>query len=259
MAYVRRRTRFRRRKTIRRMVADAKNQRFKRRVLAIAKQPVETKSFPDFTDIPTIVLATGYAVGPQWAIRQNIFAGIPRADSAATKSEHEVIGNQMEARGFWIRVNVLSHRGINSDLFGLDLRLTVYSMADWTGTTGGVQNVVASDEIFDPDYAVNSYFTAYPFNMQRINVLKSKKFSMNFNGNNGNVSREFRMWVPLRGRKTARDEESTLVNSNFGELKGRNYWWLLEFYMPGVPEQLNSRFTDRIFGNIQTRVYFKDA
>lgn len=261
MAFRRRTTRRRytRRNPIRRMVAKAKARRFERRVLAIAQKPVETKSFPRIYDLPFTVDNSGYAVGPQWAIRGMVFREIPRADSTLTKSEHEVIGNEFQARGFWISVNVLSDVTINPNKLGLDCRLTVYSIADVEQGIPIIQSVLGNDYVFDPDYGVSNYMTAKPFNMQVLNILKSVKFSMNFNGSNGNVSREKRLWVPIRGRKICRDEEPTITNGTVGFLKGRNYFWLLELFMPGVPTDIGQQFTDRIYGNIQTRVYFKDA
>lgn len=259
MAFRNRRRTFRRRRNpIGRMVAKAKNARFERRVKAIAQLPVETKSWTRQYDLRGTIQGAGYSVGNSFMIRSNIFREIPRADTAMMKNEKEVIGNQLEARGFWIRVNVLGSVVNNPARLGIDWRVTVYSTNNLDEGAPLIEPVFNDDSIFDPDYR-SSYATAYRFNTQDVNILASKKFSANFLGGNGNFSREVKLWVPIRGRKTARAEETVLAQSNFGFLKGRNYYWLLEGIAMGVNEAQPNAFTDTFFGNIETRVYFKDA
>lgn len=242
---------------IRRMVSNAKHQQFKNAVLAIAKEPVETKHFPRYYDWNVTVVGSGYATGPGWAIRGHCFREIPRADSAITKTVHEVIGDELESRGFWIRVNLRSDVNANTQKLALDCRLTVYSMADVPAGMPIIEGVLTNDYIYDPD--LPTYQTAARFNTDVIHVLKSKKFQVGFTGSNGNVSREVKLWVPITGRKTAREEESTLSSSTFGFLKGRQYFWLLEMYCQGQTSGIGEGFTSKFTGDIQTKIYFKDA
>lgn len=241
------------------MVAKAKNARFERRVLAIARQDHETKAFTRFYNLKSAILETGYAVGNGWMFRGNIFREIPRADSAAVKSEKEVIGNELEARGFWIYVTLLSDSSINPNRFAIDMRLTVYSTNDVNDGAPFLESVFATDQIFDPDLQ-STYPTAYKFNMQNVNVLKTRRFNGVFQGNNGSYSKEVRMWVPIKGKKISREEESIVgLADTFGFLKGRNYYWLVEVIGFGVNPGEPNALPNILNGTIETKVYFKDA
>lgn len=226
-----------------------------RAIKAISQQPVETKSFPQSFDYYSFLTTESYDPSiwqDKFAVRQNIFAVIPRADSTATKTEQEVIGNELMARGFWIRVNVSAAVAPGSGHYGTNFRLTVYSIADVVDDQDTVA-VTATDNIYDPDYTV-ARVTQQPFNTQRINVLKSHRWEARFDGNEDNYSTEHKMWIRLSGKKKSVTEEGLISSTKFGQLKGRNYYWLLEIYQPGA-----SDIRTGIAGSIDTRVYFKDA
>lgn len=222
--------------------------------MAIAQKPVETKYWPRSLNYSTYLNTNGYvAPSDAFAIRSNIFAVIPRADATGVKTENEVIGNELMARGFWITININAAVSPTAGHYGTQFRLTVYSIADQRPTAPTNEAVAANDQVFDPDYP-QSAFTQKPFNMQYINVLKSHRWESRFDGNEDNYQSEHRMWVPIRGKKIAANEESLIVSSNFGELKGRNYYWMMEIYAPGA-----SNLTTGVAGSIDMKVYFKDA
>lgn len=223
--------------------------------MAISQKPVETKNYVYSASYTQFLLDNGYlSPSDNVAFRSNIFASIPHADSAFVKTEHEVIGNELMARGFWMRVSLSSAVAPTAGHYGANFRLTVYSIADVDTTAPTFELVGPADRIYDPDFNVGPYTTDRPFNMQQINVLKTHSWEARFDGNEDNYQTEHRMWVPIMGRKVARNEESSTVSSNFGPLKGRNYYWLLEIYAPG-----QSDLRAGVTGAIMTKVYFKDA
>nr|QTZ83210.1 MAG: capsid protein [Emberiza rustica CRESS-DNA-virus sp.] len=248
---------FNRRRTIRRRRARRPvfGKRATKAIVAISQRPVETKKWPRSYAWGATILLSGYTAGSSMAMRSNIFRELPRADSTLTKTENEVIGNELMARGFWIKVNLQGAVVPGGNHYGVQIRLTVYSIADRLPDAAPlIEGVAASDPIFDQDFG-QTQLTMRPFNMQNIRVLKSKRWDAQYQGNSDNFTSERKMWVPITGRKIASQEEPTVGTSSvFGYLKGRNYYWLLEAYSPGVTT-LNSTFT----GDIETQVYFKDA
>lgn len=249
MAFHRRRT-FRRRRARRPIFGK----RAAKAIMAISQKPVETKCFTRSLNYSTYLNTNGYvAPADSFAIRSNIFSGIPRADSVSVKTENEVIGNELMARGFWIRVNLNAAVSPTAGHYGTQFRLTVYSIADQRLTAPYNEVVSASDSVFDSDF-VQAALTQKPFNMQYVNVLKSHRWEARFDGNEDNFQSEHRMWVPIRGKKISTLEEGILASSVFGDLKGRNYYWMLEIYTPGA-----SNLTTGVAGSIDSKVYFKDA
>lgn len=247
---------FRRRRTYRRRRARRPvfGKRATKAIMAISQRPVETKSYTYSASYSAFLLSAGY-VAPldNFTIRSNIFSPIPHADSALTKTEKEVIGNELMARGFWIRVSLASAVSPTAGHYGVQFRLTVYSIADVEVTAPLYEVVGLGDPVFDQDFG-NAYVTDRPFNNQYINVLKSHRWEARFDGNEDNYTTEHKLWVPITGRKIGRGEESTTVSSTLGPLKGRNYFWMLEVYAPG-----QSDLRAGVTGSIMTKVYFKDA
>lgn len=249
---------YRRRRTVRRRRARRPvfGKRATKAIMAISQRPVETKKWPRSYAWTTTLVNSGYIAGTQFAYRSNIFREIPRADSVGTKTENEVIGNELMARGFWMKVNVQSSAGSGTTHSGIQMRLTVYSIADRIPTSSPlIEGVSLTDAtIYDNDFTQPPH-TLKPFNMQSIRVLKSIRWDAEFKGNSDNFTSERKLWVPIRGKKIAAEEEPTVgTTSVFGILKGRNYYWLLEMFAPGV-SNLGTQFT----GNVDTQVYFKDA
>lgn len=225
-----------------------------RAIMAISQKPVETKKWPRSYAWQTTLVNSGYVSGATWAYRSNIFREIPRADTALTKTENEVIGNELMARGFWIKVFIQSSAGSGTTHSGVQIRLTVYSVADrYPSSAPLIEGVSTSDAVFDQDFT-QSILTMRSFNTQNIRVLKSMRWDAQFQGNSDNFTSEKKMWVPITGKKTSSEDESTVLTTTFGYLKGRNYYWLLEIFAPGV-SNLGTQFT----GNVDTQLYFKDA
>lgn len=225
-----------------------------RAIMAIAQKPVETKAWPYSVSWFNLLNSNGYVAGTDnWAVRSNIFSEIPRADSTLTKSEQEVIGNEIDARGFWIFLQLASAVAPGTGHYAFQFRLTVYSIADVNATAPTIETVPSSDIIYDADFFATQV-TTQRFNTQAINVLKSHRWEARYDGNEDNFNMEHRMYVPITGRKIGRGEEGIVSSSTLGPLKGRNYYWLLEVYAPGASSLISTTQ-----GSLNTKVYFKDA
>lgn len=220
-----------------------------RAIKAIAQQPVETKTSVVSADFDTFLSNAGYTGGALYAVRGNVFSGMARADTTTVQSEHEVIGNEFMARGFkW-----------NLDLYAatpgvLKVRFTCYSYADYTPGLPLYTPVLNTDEVLDPEFPVQNLTpTEYRYNPQRVNILKRKTWTFGAGGSSGFVA-NMKVWVPIKGRKISAEEEGAILATTIGRLKGRNYYWVVEFLGPSF-----SNLSTSVNGAISTQVYFKDA
>lgn len=219
-----------------------------RAIRAIAMGPVETKKF--YRD--TVTLApdpTNNSFGSLF----NIFDILPKGDT--NDSENTVIGNKFNCRGvkFWVN----SQNVADTEVV---YRLTVFSCNNFYGTGGpsintGIQILANNPDFYETEVVMPQVHNRY--NTQRLNVLKSKTWSLkkSFSGQAGEDS-WITMWVPITGIKTSEKEEGTAGGTTVGELKGKNYYFLLEvhyttFAVTPVPWQNTAV-------NVAYCIYFKD-
>lgn len=218
-----------------------------RAIKAISQIPVETKSYPKRDDFQTVLASSGYlGSGDSWLIRRNIFSDIPRADNTITKGEQSFIGNEVQCRGFRIQINLYTY---NATALGLDtvFRFSVYHENAYAG---GLSTLSTSNYIFDQDQ--NTTPTWLFWNPQIAKVIYRRTFSLSqMTQVNRMVNKKF--WIPLRKKVVSAEEESNVVNSFMGKIKGEQYYWVLEMLQAGASSLTN------IAGNIGSRVYFKDA
>lgn len=217
--------------------------------MAISQRPVETKTSVISTDFDTFLTNAGYTGGSLYAVRGNVFSQMARADTVSTQSEHEVIGNEFQSRGFkW-----------NLDLYAatagvFKVRFTCYSYNEFTPGLPIYNPVNNTDPVLDPEFPVQNLTpTEYRYNPQRINILKQKTWTFGAGGSTGFVA-NMKVWVPITGRKISREEEGAVLATTIGGLKGKNYYWIVEFLAPLFPN-----ISTAVNGAISTQVYFKDA
>lgn len=242
---------YRRRRTIRRRRARRPvfGKRATRAIVAISQRPVETKTFTISADFDTFLSGAGYTSGSSYAIRGNIFGPIPRADTAGVQSEHEVIGNEFMSRGFrW-----------NLDLFSgspgiLRVRFTCYSYNTYVPGLPLFNPVANTDDVLDPEFPVqNLTATEYRWNPQRVNILKQRTWTLGGGGSQGYAA-NLKVWVPIKGRKISAQEEGTVLATTINQLKGKQYFWVVELLVPGI-----ANISTNVNGALGTTVYFKDA
>lgn len=243
MAYHRRRT-YRRRS--RRPIFGKKATRA---IMAISQKPVETKTSTISGDFDTFLTNAGYLGGSLFAARGNVFSNIARADTASVQSEHEVIGNEFMSRGFRWNLDLYSNTaGI------LKVRFTCYSYTSYTPGLPIYNPVTSSDDVLDPEFPVQNLTpTEYRYNPQRVNILKRKTWTFGAGGSAGFVA-NMKVWVPITGRKISAEEEGAVLATTINRLKGRNYYWVVEFLAPSY-----TNISSSVNGAISTTVYFKDA
>nr|QQL09568.1 capsid protein [Marmot associated feces virus 2] len=216
MAYRRKRTMGRRRS--RRPVFGKKATKA---IMAISQRPVETKTYTISADFDTFMAGAGYTGGNNYAIRGNIFAPIARADTPLIQSEHEVIGNELMARGFRWNLDLYSNvAGV------FKVRFTCYSYTSFTPGLPLFNPVSNTDDVLDPEFPVqNLIATEFRYNPQRVNILKQKTWVFGAGGSSGFIG-NMKVWVPIKGKKISAEEEGTVLSTTFNRLKGRNYYWV---------------------------------
>lgn len=213
-------------------------------IRAIALGPVETKKF--------WYAATGYSAtgtNQDYGRYYNLFHNIPKADvSAVGDSEESVIGNQFMSRGVKIFI-----QSTNTSDYEVIFRATVLSDSTFFGTTLGGGSLVSSDAWYEQD--ISQVLPRKRYNTQNVNVLQSKVWSSKKQyATQGPDECFIEMWVPITGKKTSEAESET--NTIVGQLKGRQYYLLLEQYIAGAPATPpNSSISVYPYWV----VYFKDA
>lgn len=218
--------------------------------MAISQKPVETKTYTISADFDTFLTSAGFSGGTFYAARGNVFAPLARADTALVQSEHEVIGNEFQARGFRWNLDLYSNT-----VGSVKVRFTCYSYTAYTAGLPLFVPVTNSDDVLDPEFPVQNLTpTEYRYNPQRIHILKQKTWTFGAGGTQGFIG-NMKVWVPIKGRKISMDEEGTVTSTSIGRLKGRNYYWIVEILAVGAYTNLSTS----INGALGTTVYFKDA
>jgi len=217
-----------------------------RAIKSIAQQPVETKIFPLRGDFSSFLNNAGYISGASWNIRQNIFSEIPRLKNSATKTEISFVGNEIQARGFkWRFHGYVNTAGATPNA---RFRFTVYHIPGYQSGTSGI---FANGSDFNQDYTnVPTWAT---WNRQTTKIIFQRSFSMNESSTDpGHTVRSF--WIPMRKRVIAQADESIALNTTMAQIKGEQYYWVLECFAPTIAD-----LKANIQGSIDTSLYFKDA
>lgn len=218
-----------------------------RAIKAISQIPAETKHYPASASVSAFLLGAGYISGNEATIRSNILADIPRANNTGGHEEYSFTGDSLMLRGLRWSFNAYVVASSPGAVYDCQFRFTVFSDNEYfAGTTGpGPAN-----RIFDQ--SVNTTATWATWNPQVVKIHYQKKFKLNNDGNsNAMVNRKF--YVPLRRKITTQNDTSVVVNNYLGEAEGKQIYWALEFFCPGV-----SNLSSYITGTISAKVYFKD-
>ena len=230
------------------MVAKAKNDRFERRVRAIAAGPQETK-WGYHQALPFSVIPSGLASASYFWVF-NPFGSLFRADSAFVRSRSEVQGEEFVLRGLKLQgiiANNLDRVWLGRiSLISTDQLITESDQGIGSGLTVGVPG------IFDDEGL--QLATQAKFDMQKVKVLHSRRMTKE-NTDNGSVWR-INEWWGTNQKKMAREQESvgSGVSETVGYLKNRQYYWVLEIH---TPSHLPNWTTD-MGAELASYVYWKD-
>jgi len=233
-----------------------------RAIKAIAQKPVETKWFQIDNNISASPVGPVAWSGNSAIIGHNIWNNVPRADSIATRSRSEMIGQECMARGFSIKWAIF-YPGIvlDGDLWPmLKVRVSVLKCADYFpfNSASGWEIISPTAQFWDDEDGNNSPPTMVRFNTDVVKVLKVKTFTLSPGGQRGMLS-EGKMWVPFRNKITAADPEPVVGTGSFiGKIKGWQYYCFIELFDPSGLEAIGS-ISSNWFFVANTRVYFKDA
>jgi len=217
-----------------------------RAIKAISQKPVETKAFPYSDNFSSFLTNSGYVSGSSHIIRQNIYSEIPRLKNSATVTEQSFIGNDIQSRG--LRWEIHAYAGSAGATPDCAFRFTVLHIPGYAAGTSGI---LPSGPDFDQDYT--NVPTWSRWNMQTVKVIFQRRFRMGESSTDpGHLMRKF--YVPLRRKVTAIGEESIVLNTLMAQIKGEQYYWVLEMFAPTIAD-----LRANILGAIDTTVYFKDA
>ena len=184
--------------------------------------------------------------------RYNILSSIPRITNtvAPPTGQEGFRGNQIELRGMKININLYQVGASAGNLWDVEFRLTFYEMNDYIAAS----SIVLTSGAEVPQYGDNTY-TWYNWNTQSVKIHRQYKFRMDNNGNRNALLRK-KFWVPWV-RKCVPEQTDTFAGGLeiFGSRMGTNLYWSLEINAPGSAASL----TSTLLGNIETKVYFKDA
>lgn len=217
-----------------------------RAIKAISQVPVETKHFPLTATIQSYLNTAAYSSGPFAVIRGNIFSDIPRLKNTGVKTENSFVGNQIQARGLRWWIELYPSTATNAP--PLQMRFTVYRDNRYFASTTGVG---IGDRIFDQDHVTTPTWSTW--NQQDVKVMFQRRFTLKRSTSDpGMVKRKF--WIPIRKKVESQDEESLVFSSIMGEIKGPQYYWVLEVFSPSSTD-----IRTDVIGNVDWNIYFKDA
>lgn len=256
MYYRRHRRSYRRRHNAKRHVFGKKAVRA---IKAISQRPVETKFYEKVSGLGSNPVGPAIWSGNSAYMGHNLWANVPRADSAGTHSRTEVIGQSAQARGFSIKW-LMYYPAVGAALQHVfRVRISVVKATDFFDFDNYDQwGAVSGTAVFWDQEDDGSYgpATFQRFNQDAVKVIKSRSFTLSGGGQTNWMS-EGKMWVPLRSKITAIDPEAEppAATDVMGRIKGWQYYLLLEFFDPAglVTTAENYYLT------INSRVYFKDA
>lgn len=227
----------------------ALSKRQARAVVAITKRQIETKHYVIRNTFGNYLNSAGY-VAPQssYAFFFNLFSFIPREVVTPSDSFHTVVGQQFDARGCKLSLNLYSATGAQLDLHG---RVTFYKTNNYVDNAGGLGNLPnvlsTGGDPFDLEGPTGP--TIAKWDPQHVQIIKQHRFKLDYNGS-GNAKRDWNWWCPIKGNKVINGEGPIRVQ----ELLGWQYYVALEFFSPG-----SANLTAEYTGEVILKTYFKDA
>lgn len=251
MVFRRRRGTYRRH-SARRILAKARNARFERRVEAIAKRHMETKAIKWATNIP---FSLGWsAANATWII--NPFAHMGESSNAnGDPSTDKLIGDEFVLRGLKIEWNLAQTRDYNTRV-----RVSLISTHSLiTGLQEGLFNPTAGQltDIFLSASETSVENTFQRFNDRNVDVLRVKEFRLVPRFSGANADTQGKIYWATDQRKTRNDVDTGDIAENIDFLKGKQYYWVVEMFIP--METSADWSTSTWYDRWQFAVYYKDA
>lgn len=250
MAYRKRRTRRRRRRNTKKS-----GKRLIRLIKAVAFKTQETKTYSDYFE-PFNMLPPSILSLHQYSVVIPLFFDIPTIKNTLTRSGESVVGEKLYSKGISMKMALWQNDTALGGVSSIAGRITLLST-----THGSDINVVGSSPRipgYVPDIwrepSGNPYVTTR-WNLQRVRVLKTKRFGIRPNGGLSYAS-FINFFCPVKGWKTrdTRETINPLVTDYFGNLSGRNYFVALEMWtVNGEPVNNTCQMT------IDKKYWFKDA
>lgn len=244
------------------MVANAKNKRFENRVRAIAMGPIETKITRRIFGVPIPVGFNDRA----WTWVYNPMALIQRATEDRTDPLQPISAERAEGEEFWLRgLKIKWNFSCSLDVL-TRVRISLISTVNhYTTAPAGSFNDgnIIDDEIFVTADSSDPVPTHRQFAVQRVNVLKTREFTMRPSIPGIGDDHQGQIYWPTSQRKEIQASEfpNDAVIDNVGYFKGVNYYWIVEVYRPTAPPGFVHQWTStpQWTADIDFLVYFKDA
>lgn len=243
------------------MVAKAKNKRFENRVRAIALGPIETKITRRVVGVPVPV---GFN-DRSWTWVFNPMALIQRAVEDRSDPLQPVSGERAEGEEFWLTGLKVRYNYASSLDVMTRVRISLISTVNhYTVAPGGSFNDgnIIDDEIFVVSDASDPLPTFRQFSVQKVNVLRSKEFTMRPSIPGIGDDHQGQIYWSTSQRKEIQATESPndAVIDNVGYFKGVNYYWIFETTRPVAAPGFNHQWSSspQWTSDIDFLVYFKD-
>lgn len=246
MYYRRHRRSFRRRHARKRVFGKKAT----RAIQAIAAKREETKWYINTQDISGLPASAGGT--NSYAALFNIFDSVPRADSTGVSSRSEVLGQEADLRGFSVKWLMYYPAG---DIIRLcKMRISLVESTVYAATSGQWVDLTTTGFPFE-DEDGNTNATLQRFDMDRVKVLKSKKFTLAAAGK-ASLLHEGKIWVPKRKKVVAQAQEGGIFGDEMGQLKDKNYYVIVEWYDPAG---LLTGTVSPYHCIVDVKTYWKDA
>lgn len=222
-----------------------------RAIKAIAQRPVETKwSIWSNSVFNAAYSPSQFGSSYNTAAHINIFDTVYRADSVATRSRSEVMGQEFQLRGIsvkWMLWTAVTHP--------IRYRLSLISFDTYFSTGAGFNTLSTAAEFFEDEDNGNLLATFQRFNTDKVRVVWSRQLKAQPNGATATLV-EGKGWIPIRRKCVVAEAEPTSgTSSTVSKLKDHQYYLILECLDPG----LLSTTTGNYNWVVDFKVYWKDA
>lgn len=217
-------------------------------IKSVSLSQVETKKYHYTFDLFTQLPPAG---STQYTAMIPLYADLPMIKNTLTRTAETVIGEKIIAKGVKLKFLMVQNDTAVTAAATQVYRFTLISTANRNDASyiGNVISGPAPSAWFEP---TTFPVTKQQFAMQRLKILKSKTVKIQPQGG-VNFERTVNFWCPVMGTKTRKTEESLSLNDTFGQLKGLNYFVIVEVWnVNGEAVNTNTNFL------IEKTSYFKD-
>jgi len=219
-----------------------------RLIKSVALQDAETKKFNSIYDL---FVAFPALSSSQYACLLPLYQDVPLIKNTSTRTSDSVIGEEMVARGVNFRFQMTQIDSSMALFAPTVLRFTLLSVPEYKDITLGSGYTALNVPVAWYE-STTPAVTERRWNMQKVKVLKTKKFKFQSSGGQA-AHKHLTFWCGVKGKKKRREDESLIINDYFGPHNGRNYYLAVEVW-----NVLNETVSNQTSITVDKMSYFKD-